>query len=75
MWTSQTSTHYVSEAEPCVPDEYAFPAALVTPTTSYENVKISKCLVQYTYTNTYTNTSDSWSGCIGASNTIKSLKK
>ena len=74
MWTSQTSTHYVSEAEPCVPDEYAFPAELVIPTTRYENVKISKCLVQYTYTK-YTNTSNRWSGCKGASNTIKSLQK
>ena len=46
MWTTQTSTRYVWEAEPGVPDEYAFPASLVTPATSYENVKIGNSQVQ-----------------------------
>ena len=46
MWTSQTSTRYVWEAEPGVPDEYAFPSSLVTPATSYENVKIGNSQVQ-----------------------------
>ena len=46
MWTYQTSTRYVWEADPGVPDEYAFPASLLTPATSYENVKIDKCQVQ-----------------------------
>ena len=46
MWTSQTSTRYVWKAEPGVPDEQAFPASLVTPATSYENVKIGNSQVQ-----------------------------
>ena len=46
MWTSQTSTRYVWEAEPGVPDEKAFPVSLVTPATSYENVKIGSSQVQ-----------------------------
>ena len=46
MWTSQTSTRYVWDAEPGVPDEKAFPASLVSPATSYENVKIGKSQVQ-----------------------------
>ena len=46
MWTPKTSTCYVWEAEPGVPDESAFPASLVTPATSYENVKIGKSQVQ-----------------------------
>ena len=36
MWTSQTSTRYVWEAEPGVPDEQAFSASLVTPATSHK---------------------------------------
>ena len=46
MWTSQTLTRYVWEAEPGVPDELAFPVSLVTPATIYENVKIGKSQVQ-----------------------------
>ena len=46
MWTSQTSMRFVWEADQGVPDEYAFPASLVAPATSYENVKIGKCQVQ-----------------------------
>ena len=32
MWTSRTSTRYIWEAEPGVPDEQAFPASLITAT-------------------------------------------
>ena len=40
MWTPQAQTRYAWEAVPGVRDEQASPASLVTPTTSYENVKI-----------------------------------
>ena len=39
MWTSQKSTRYVWEAKSGVPDEKASSASLVSPATSYENVK------------------------------------
>ena len=46
MWTPQTPTRYICEAEPGVPDEKAFPASLVTPAISYAYVKVAKCQVQ-----------------------------
>ena len=47
MWTSPTSTRHVREAEQDVPDEQALPAFLEPPATSYENVKIGICQVQW----------------------------
>ena len=47
MWTPQTSTRYVWEAEPGVPDELAFPASLVTPARLKIDTSVLICKTDY----------------------------